>query len=158
MAAQSKQSRGGDIAGVGTERNCLDHVGGRAYASSHHKGNIVSYSLVAQPLVNGGKGKLNGNSHVVAYSRGSRSRASAEAVDCDDVGAAAGDTRGNGGNVVHRRNLDDYGLFIFGGLFQRENKLTEVLNGINVVVRGGGNGVGALGDHAGFGNVAHDFC
>ena len=41
-----------------------------------------------------------------------RARAAAETVDGDDVRAAACNAGRNGCNVVHRRNLDDDGLFV----------------------------------------------
>ena len=57
---------------------------------------------------------------------------------------------------MNRRHLDNDGLFIFGGLFQREDQLPQILNGVDIVMRRGRNGVGAFRDHPGAGYVAHD--
>ncbi len=40
-----------------------------------------------------------------------------------------------------------------GGLLQGKNKLAQVLNGVNVMMGGGGDGVRAFRDHAGTGDV-----
>ena len=53
-------------------------------------------------------------------------------------------------------DLDDDRLFVFRGFLQGEDELPQVLDGIDVMVGSGGDGVGALGDHAGTGNVADD--
>ena len=63
--------------------------------------------------------QLDGDAHIVADAGGRRARAAAEAVDGDDVRAAAGDAAGDGRDVVYRRDLDNHRLFVFGGLLER---------------------------------------
>ena len=128
----------------------------RADAAARDERNAAADALVAQPLIHGGQRELNGNAHIVADARGRGARAAAEAVDGDDVRAAAGNAACNGGDVVHRRDLYDDGLFILRCLFERVNELAQILDGINVVMRRGGDGVRALRDHPGLGHVPHD--
>ena len=53
--------------------------------------NVVADALIAQALVDARQSKLNRDAHVIADAGGRRARAAAEAVDGDDVRAAAGD-------------------------------------------------------------------
>ena len=46
-----------------------------------------------------------------------------EAVDGDDVCAAAGDAAGDGGDVVDGGHLDDNRLFVFSGLLEGIDQL-----------------------------------
>ena len=50
---------------------------------------------------------------------------------------------------MYRRYLYDDRLLPVGGFLQRENKLAEILDGIDIVVRSRGNSVSALGYHTG---------
>ena len=130
-----------DVAGVRAQRDGLDHVCGAADAAAHHQRNVVADALVAQPLVHRRQRQLDGDAHIVADAGGRGARAAAEAVDGDDVRAAAGDAAGDGRNVMYGRHLDDDRLLVFGGLLERIDELPQVLDGIDVVVRGGGDGV-----------------
>jgi len=58
-----------------------------------------------QSLVHGGDGQFNGNAHVVADDGGSRTGSSPQATDGDDVRPGADYTAGDGGHIMHRRNL-----------------------------------------------------
>ena len=57
---------------------------------------------------------------------------------------------------MHRRDLHNDRLFILRRFLERIDELAEIFNGIDIVVRRGGDGVRALGDHAGHGNVSDD--
>ena len=59
---------------------------------------------------------------------------------------------------MDRCDFYDHGLFVAGGLFQGIDQLTQVLDGVNVMVRSGGDSVGPLRDHPGPGHVAYDLC
>ena len=54
------------------------------------------------------------------------------------------------------RHLDDHGLFVLSGLLQGVDQLPQILNGVDIVVGSGGNGIRALRDHAGAGHVGCD--
>ena len=71
----------------------------------------------AQALIDSGKRKLDGDTDVVPNPRRSRSRTAAKAVDRDDVRAGSRDTRGDGGDIMYCRDLDDDGLFVFRRFF-----------------------------------------
>ena len=88
MTSESYNRGRSYIACVGSERDCFDNVGCGTYTSADYEENVSAYSLVAQSLVNGCERKLYRYSDIVAYSRGRRSRASAEAVDRYDIGSA----------------------------------------------------------------------
>src|SRR5699024_2972362 len=88
---------------------------------------------------------------------GGRAGAGTQAVDDDDIRAGAGNTAGDGGHVVDGGDLYQNRLFVVGGLLQGVDQLPQVLDGIDVVVGGGGDGVSALRDHAGFGDVSDVF-
>ena len=57
---------------------------------------------------------------------------------------------------MHRGYLYNDRLFVFRCLLQRVDKLAQILNGVNIVVGGGRDGVGPLGHHAGPGHIAYD--
>ena len=57
------------------------HVGGVAQGARGHEAHRGADALLAQPLVHGGQGQLDGDAHVVADALGRRARAAAEAVD-----------------------------------------------------------------------------
>ena len=147
MAPQRQQRRRRDIARVRPERHSLHHVRRRADAPADNQAHPVADPLVAQPLVNRRERKLDRDTDVVADACRCRARAAAQAVDGDDVRAAAGDTAGDGRDVVHRRHLDDDGLFIPRGLLEREHQLPQVLDGVDVVVRRGRDGIAPLRNH-----------
>ena len=141
MAAEREQRGGADVAGVRAESDGLNDVRGRADAAARDERNAAADALVAQTLVHGGERELNGNADIVTDARGRGARAAAVAVNGDDVRTAAGNAACNGGDVVHCRNFYDDGLFILRCFFERVYELAQVLDGINVVVRRGGDGV-----------------
>ena len=95
---------------------------------------MVAYSLLPQPLIHRSQRQLNGDAHVVPDAGGSRAGTAPEAVDGDDVRAAAGNTAGDGRNIVYRRHLDDNRLLISRCLLQGVNQLPQILNGVNIMV------------------------
>ena len=86
------------------------------------------------------QGQLNWNSNIITNTGGRRAGAAAKAVYCNNIGTAAGNTAGNCCNVVYRCNLNNNWLLVLRCLFKRKNKLTQIFNRINIVVRGGRNG------------------
>ena len=60
-------------------------------------------------------------------------------------------------DVMDRRDLYDDGLFIFGRFLDRIYELAQILDGIDIVMRRGRDGVRTLRDHARFGNVRRNF-
>ena len=149
MAAHGDERRRPDGDGVGAEGHGPHHVAGVAQGARGHEAHRGADALLAQPLVHGGQGQLDGDAHVVADALGRRARAAAEAVQHDDVGAGPGHAGGDGGHVVHGGHLHGHGLGVAGGLLQREDELAQVLDGVDIVVRRRRDGVGALGNHAG---------
>ena len=149
MAAHRQQSRRCDINRVSAERYSLYDVRAASDRTADNDGNIVSDTLVAEPLVNACERKLYRNAYVIADTCRSRAGAASVAVDGDDVRAASRDTGSDSRNVMYRRYLYDDRLLPVGGFLQRENKLAEILDGIDIVVRSRGNSVSALGYHTG---------
>ena len=158
VAAQSKKRRRTDVHCVRTQCNGLDHIGAGADAASHHDGHVVPDTLVPEPLVHAGKGKLNGNAHIVPDPGGCSAGAAPEAVNGDDVRTAAGNAAGNGGNIVNGGNLHDHRLGVAGRLLQRVYQLPQILDGVDVVVGRRRNGVAAHGHHTGLCHIPHDLC
>ena len=117
MAANSQQGSCRNIAGICAEGNGLDYISGAADASSCDKGYAVADALVPQPLIYGSQSQLHRNAHVIADSCGSGSGTSPETVDCDDVGAASGDSAGNRGDIMDGGDLDDDRLLVSGCFF-----------------------------------------
>ena len=58
---------------------------------------------------------------------------------------------------MYRCHLYDNGFFIISGLLQGVHQLAQILNGVNIMVRGGGYGVRPLRHHAGAGDISNDF-
>ena len=156
MAAEREQRAGRDVARVRAERDGLQKVGRVADGAADHDRNLVADALVAQALVNRRERQLNGDADVVADAGRGRARAAAVAVDADDVRARARHARGDGRDIMYGRNLDQHRLFVLGRFLERKDELAQVLDGVDVVVRGRGNGVRALGDHAGARDVRAD--
>ncbi len=111
---------------------------------------------LAEALVHGGDGDFDGDAQVVADDRRGGAGATAEAVDVDDVGAGADDAGGDGSDVVDRGDLDGDRDLVLGGLLEGVDELAEVLDGVDVVMGSGGEGVGALGYAAGGGDGGGD--
>ena len=126
------------------------------YASAHHNGDLISDTFVAQAGVHGSQGKLHGDTDVVPDHLGSGARPAAETVNGDDVCAGPGDSGSNGSDMVDRGNLDRYRLLVVGRLLEGVDELAQVLDGVDVVMRRRGDGVGAHGDHAGLGDLVVD--
>ena len=148
VTAERHERRRGDIAGVSTERNRLDDIGRRADASADDEGDIVADALLAQTLVACCEGKLDGDADIVADACRRSPRAAAEPVDGNDVRTAARDAARDGGDVVHRCDLDDDRDGVVGRFLQGVYELAQILDRVNVVMRCGGDRVRALGDHA----------
>ena len=116
MTAKGEKGARGDVDGVSPQGDGLDHVGAASDAAADDQRDVAADALVAQALVNARKRQLNGDAHVVPDAGGRGPRASAEAVDGDDIRAAAGDAAGDSRHVVHRGDLDDDRLLIADGL------------------------------------------
>ena len=112
MAAERQKCRRADVASICTERDGLDNIGAGANGAADNERNRVADAFIAQALIDRCEGKFNRDADVIADARRRCARAAAEAVDGDDVRAAACNAGRNGCNVVHRRNLDDDGLFV----------------------------------------------
>ena len=80
VAAHGKQRGGCDINRVGAERYRLYDVCAGTDRTADDDGNVVSYALVAQALIDARKRKLDRNADVIPYSCGSRARTAAEAA------------------------------------------------------------------------------
>ena len=102
-------------------------------------------TLITQPLIHGGKRQFNGNAHVVTDPRRRGPRSAAKPVDCNDIRATACDPAGNGGDVMDGCDFTITGFLYCVASFREKHKLSQVFYGINVMVRGGGDGVRALG-------------
>src|SRR5699024_2669129 len=122
----------------------LDDVRARTHGAADEDGDVVADALFAQARVDLGERQFDGDAHVVADAGGRRARASAEAVDGDDVRPAPRDAARDRRRVVHRRDLDDDRLLVFRRLFEGIDELLQVLDGIDVVMGRGGYIVDAL--------------
>ena len=110
--------------------------------------------LVAQALVDGRERELDRDADVVADT--GRGCACAAAVRPSMQMISAPERANAGGDccdVVHARDLDHDRLFVLGRFLEREHQLAQVLDRVDVMVRGGGDGVRTLGDHTGAGDV-----
>ena len=156
VTPERQKRRRTDIAGVCAQCDRLDEVGRGADGARDHEGDVVADALLTQAGVDRGERKFDGDAHVVADAGGRSARATAEAVQRDDIRAAARNAAGDRRDVVHGGNLDDDGLFVRRRLFQGEDELAQVLDGVNIVVRCGRDGIHALGDHTGDGDLVRD--
>ena len=157
VAAQGDKRGACAVYGVGAQGNSAHDVGRIANGTGGHQAHAATNALVAKALVNARKRKLNGNAHVIARTGRRCTRAAAEAVDDDHVGARAGHATRDGGHVVNGGHFHRDGLGGARRFLQAENELTQVFDGIDVMVRRGANGVGALRNHAGAGHFVVDF-
>ena len=156
MAAHCKECGSSDVDSVGTESDSLYCVCGASDRTCRNDGNFISDTLVTKSLVNGCESKLNGDTHIITYSCGSRTCTASETVYCDDIRTRTCDTRSDSRNVMNCCDLYDNGLCIFRCLFQREYELAEVLDGVDVVVGSRGDSVCAHGYHTCSGNIFSD--
>ena len=95
---------------------------------------MVAYPLLPQPLVHRGQRQFNGDAHIIPDAGGSRAGTAPEAIDGDDIRAAAGDPAGDGRNVVDGCHLDDDRLLVSRRLLQGIDQLPQILNGVNIMV------------------------
>ena len=156
MAAEREQRAGCDVAGVRSERDGFEQVGRVADRAADHDRYLVADAFIAQALVDCCERQLDRDADVVADAGRRRARAASVAVNADDVRARAGNAGRNRRDVVHGRDLDHDRLFVLGRFLEREHQLAQVLDRVNIMVRGGGDGVRALGDHTGAGDVRAD--
>ena len=118
VAAHRQQRSRGNIAGIGTQRNGLDHIRCAADAAANHQRNIISDTFVPEPLIHSRQGQLNGDAHIVPDPGRRGTGTTPEAVDGNDFRATAGNTTGNGCNIMNSSNLHNHRFFIFRGFFQ----------------------------------------
>ena len=135
MAAEGKQCRCSNIAGIRAKRDGLHDVRCAADAAADNNGNAVADSFVTESLINSRQGEFNRDTNVIADTCRCCARAAAEPVNRNDVRTAAGNAAGNGSNVMDSGNLDDDRFSVFGSLFERKDELTKIFNRINIVVR-----------------------
>ena len=156
MAAEREQRAGRDVARVRAECDRFEQVGRVADRAADHDRDLVADALVAQALVDRRERQLDRDADVVADTGRGCACAAAVAVDADDIRTRAGNAGGDCCDVVHRRDLDHDRLFVLGRFLEREHQLAQVLDRVDVMVRGGGDGVRTLGDHTGAGDVRAD--
>ena len=156
VAAHGEQGAGCDVAGVRAERDGLQQICGVADGTADNDRNLIADALVAQTLVDSGERKLDRDADVVADTGRSRAGTAAVAVDADDVRARAGNTRSDRRYIMYGCDLDHDRLFVFGRFLEREYELAQVLDGVDIVVGSRGDGVRALRDHTGLGDVRAD--
>ena len=156
MAAEREQRAGRDVTRVRAECDRFEQIGRIADRAADHDRDLVADALVAQALVDCRERQLDRDADVVADTGRGCACAAAVAVNADDVRTRAGHAGGDRCDVVHRCDLDHDRLFVLGCFFQGVNQLAQVLDRVDVMVRGGGDGVRTLGDHAGAGDVRAD--
>jgi hypothetical protein len=143
--------------GIGAQSDGLHHIGAVADGAAGDDGDMVADAFLTQPLCQQRQGPALWESHIVPRLRRGGTRSGAQTVDGDDVCAAAGNAAGNGGNVVYGGYFDKNRLAVSGGLFQGINQLSQVFDGVDVMVGRRGNGIGPFGNHAGPGNIPDVF-
>ena len=111
---------------------------------------------MAESRIHRSQREFNRNADVIADAGGRSARAAAETVDGDDIRAGARNAGRNRRDVMHRRNLNDDRLGVPRRFLERENQLAQILDGVDIMVRRGGNGVRAFWNHARFGNICHN--
>ena len=111
---------------------------------------------MAESRIHRSQRQFNRDADVIADAGRRSARAAAEAVDGDDVRAGTRNAGRNRRDVMHRRNLDNDRLCVPRRFLERENQLAQILDGVNIMVRRGGNRVRAFGNHARFGNIRHN--
>ena len=153
MAAHCQQSRGADVACVRAERDGLEQIGGVADGASDNDRNLITDALITQALINSSQRQLDRDADVVADAGRSCAGAAAVAVDTDDVCTRAGHAGSDCCYIIYGCNLDHNRLLIFGSLLQRVNQLTQVLDGVDIMMRRRRDRVRALRDHTGLGDI-----
>ena len=148
MAAQRDESGGADVNGVSAEGDSLSDIAAATDASRDNERSLMPDALLPQTTVHRGERQLNGDANVIADYLGRGAGCPAQSVDNHDIRPAADDTAGDGGSIMHGGNFYRYRLGIVGRLFERINKLRQVFDGINIMLGGRRNSVGALGNHA----------
>ena len=124
MTPKSQKRGCCNITGVRSKGYCFYHIGSAADTAACYERNVISDSFITKPLIHCRQSELYRDSHIVAYSGRSGAGASAEAVDSDNVRAAACNSAGDGLDIMMRR---------------------------------GGDGVRAFRDHSGAGHVSYNF-
>ena len=156
MAAHCQQSRGADVACVRAERDGLEQIGGVADGAADNDRNLITDALIAQALINSSQRQLDRDADVIADAGRSCAGAAAVAVDADDVCTRAGYAGSNCCYIIYGCNLDHNRLLVFGSFLQRVNQLTQVLDGVDIMMRRRRDRVRALRDHTGLGDIRAD--
>ena len=158
MAAKGNKSRCGNIDCIGTQGNGLHHIRSVSYGSAYNQGYVVSYSLVPKSLVYGGQSQFHRNTHIVPDGSGGCTCTASKSIDGDYICSATGNTAGNGGYIVDRCNLYNYRFLISSCFLQGYDKLSQVFDRVDIMVRGGGNGISSFRNHPCPGYISHDLC
>ena len=108
VAAHGEQSRSSYVDCVRAERDCLYDVRTASDGTAHNDGDVISDTLVAEPLVNARESQLYRNAYVIADPCRSRAGTSSVAVDGDYVRTASRNTGSD------RRNIGEIASVPFG--------------------------------------------
>ncbi len=156
VTPERNQRRGRNIDRIRAERDGLDHICRIADAAPGDQRDLVADPLPAQAFIHRRQGQFNRDADIVADPGRRGAGAAAEAVDRDDVRAAARNAARNGRHIVNRRDFDDNRLFVLRRLLERIDQLTQVFNRIDVVMGCRRNRIGSFRDHARTGNGVRD--
>ena len=116
---------------------------------------MIADSLVPEPLIHCSQRQFNGDTHIVADA-GRRSTGTAAEANRNHIRTGTGNATGNGGNIVNGCHFHNHRLFVVCGLFQRAYQLPQILDGVNIVMWCGGDGIGSLRYHPGSGDITYD--
>ena len=117
---------------------------------------MIADPFITEALIHCRQCKFNRNTHVVADTGWRCASTAAETVNGNNISTAAGNSTGDGSNVVNRCHFYNNGLLVICRLFQRTDQLPQILYGINIVVRCRRDGVRSFGYHSGTGHISDD--
>lgn len=150
-AAGDDQRRGGEAELLGAQQGGDDHVAAGLELAVGLHDDAVAQAVEEQRLLGLGQAQLPGTARVLEGGQRGGAGAAVVAGDQHDVGVGLGDTGGDGADADLGDQLHvDAGLRV--GVLQVVDQLGEILDGVDVVVRGrrdeadAGRGVPGLGD------------
>ena len=137
-AADDHHRQGAEADPVGSQKHQLDHVAAAAGAAVGPDFHFVAQSRPGEGLVRLTHADFRRQAHELDGVLAGGAGAAVVAADGDDVGARLGDPQGDGADPRHRRDFHRDARLRVGGA-QLLDDLGEVLDGVDVVVVGGGD-------------------
>lgn len=99
MTAHGQHGRGGDIDRIGAQGDCFYDIRRIVDGTGGNDGDISTDSLITKTLIHCCKSQFNRDTHIITNSGGCRSGSCPEAVDSDEIRAAAGNSGSAGRHI-----------------------------------------------------------